>query len=217
MPGFAILRRCFSAALFALLTGICIASPAAADPLNGPGSPQNETAPGLSSASDRATAPASARRQRASAATSRPQQVAALQPASLPLPQALPLPVPQLAPQALPLPGRSPTTNTGCLPASLQQALADVQQRFGPVEVVSTHRPGARIAGTGHRSMHASCEAIDFRPARGTYGAVASYLRGSWKGGFGTYSSGHIHIDTGANYQWHHGAARGQVRGGRRG
>jgi uncharacterized protein YcbK (DUF882 family) len=47
---------------------------------------------------------------------------------------------------------------------------------------------------------------------------VASYLKGSWQGGVGTYSSGHIHIDTGANYQWHSGgAARGQVGSGRRG
>jgi uncharacterized protein YcbK (DUF882 family) len=99
----------------------------------------------------------------------------------------------------------------------LKGALADVERRFGQVEVVSTHRPGASIAGTRHRSLHATCQAVDFRPARGTYGAVASYLRANWQGGVGTYSSGHIHIDTGVNYQWHSGgAARGSVREARR-
>ena len=112
---------------------------------------------------------------------------------------------------------RSASTDTGCLPASLKGALADVEAKFGPVEVVSTHRPGARIAGSGHRSLHANCQAVDFRPARGTYGAVASYLRANWQGGVGTYSSGHIHIDTGVNYTWHSGgAARGSVRETRR-
>jgi hypothetical protein len=123
-------------------------------------------------------------------------------------------PAAPLAPSSISMPAaRSASTSTGCLPATLQGALADVARKFGPVEVVSTHRPGARIAGSGHRSLHANCQAVDFRPARGTYGAVASYLRGSWQGGVGTYSSGHIHIDTGANYQWHSGgAARGSVR-----
>jgi uncharacterized protein YcbK (DUF882 family) len=213
MPG-SVDFRPRSSALIALLTGVIFVSAAAADPLNGPGSLQNETAPGLSSATARAQPVVSSRRQQ----VARLEPQAALpKPQALPQPQALPLSLPQLQPQKMPLSGRTPTTNTGCLPASLQQALADVQAKFGPVEVVSTHRPGARIAGTGHRSMHASCEAVDFRPARGTYGAVASYLRGSWRGGVGTYSSGHIHIDTGANYHWHHGVARGQVRGERRG
>jgi hypothetical protein len=123
---------------------------------------------------------------------------------------------PQPAPIAPVVRARSASTSTNCLPASLRHALADVRQRFGPVEVVSTSRPGARIAGTRHRSLHATCQAVDFRPARGTYAAVAAHLRRSWQGGVGTYSSGHIHIDTGVNYQWHHGAARGSVRSARR-
>jgi hypothetical protein len=94
------------------------------------------------------------------------------------------------------------STSTGCLPMQLRAALADVQARFGPVEVISTHRPGARIRG-GHMSKHATCQAVDFKPAPGTYRRVAAYLRSSWQGGFGTYSSGHIHIDTGPHYTWH--------------
>jgi hypothetical protein len=94
------------------------------------------------------------------------------------------------------------STSTGCLPMQLRSALADVQARFGPVQVISTHRPGARIRG-GHMSKHATCQAVDFKPAPGTYRQVASYLRASWQGGFGTYTSGHIHIDTGPHYTWH--------------
>jgi hypothetical protein len=99
---------------------------------------------------------------------------------------------------------RGHSTSTACLPGSLKVALADVQRRFGRVTVVSTLRRGARIAG-GRPSMHASCQAVDFRPARGTYSQAAAYLRRTWRGGMGTYSSGHIHIDTGENYRWHQG------------
>jgi hypothetical protein len=102
--------------------------------------------------------------------------------------------------------------NTSCLPGNLKAALANVSARFGQVTVISTHRPGARIRG-GRPSLHASCRAVDFRPARGTYGKVAAYLRSTWNGGLGTYSSGHIHIDAGPRYRWHSGGGR---RGKRR-
>ena len=102
--------------------------------------------------------------------------------------------------------------NTSCLPGNLRAALANINARFGPVTVISTNRPGARIRG-GRASLHASCRAVDFRPARGTYGKVAAYLRSTWNGGLGTYSSGHIHIDAGPRYRWHSGGGR---RGKRR-
>ena len=108
-----------------------------------------------------------------------------------------------IGPQVVqPRPRVTASTNTGCLPGQLRAALNDVQARFGPVQVISTHRPGARIRG-GRPSMHASCQAVDFKPAPGTYRQVAAYLRSSWQGGFGTYRSGHIHIDTGPHYAWH--------------
>jgi uncharacterized protein YcbK (DUF882 family) len=90
-------------------------------------------------------------------------------------------------------------------------ALASIQTRFGPVTVVSTHRPGSRIGG-GRPSWHASCRAVDFRPAPGTYAQVAAHLRQTWSGGVGTYSSGHIHIDTGPNLRWHQGGSRSASR-----
>ena len=101
--------------------------------------------------------------------------------------------------------------NTSCLPGNLRAALANVRARFGPVTVISTHRPGARIRG-GRPSLHASCRAVDFRPARGTYSKVAAYLRSNWNGGLGTYSSGHIHIDAGPRYRWHSGGGRRSKR-----
>jgi hypothetical protein len=109
--------------------------------------------------------------------------------------------------------GRSahPSVSTSCLPGELKAALAGVQARFGPVQVVSTHRPGARIRG-GHRSHHATCNAVDFRPPSGAYASVATHLRQTWSGGLGTYSSGHIHIDTGPNYRWHTGGRRAKRR-----
>ena len=103
------------------------------------------------------------------------------------------------------------SASTSCLPSQLNVALADVQARFGPVVVISTHRPGARIR-SGRPSLHASCQAVDFKPAPGTYNRVAAHLRGTWSGGLGTYLSGHIHIDTGDNYRWHSGSLRSKGR-----
>jgi hypothetical protein len=100
---------------------------------------------------------------------------------------------------------RGAHANTSCLPANLKMALASIQARFGPVTVISTHRPGSRIGG-GRPSLHASCQAVDFKPAPGIYGRVAAHLRTSWNGGLGTYSSGHIHIDAGQNLRWHSGS-----------
>jgi uncharacterized protein YcbK (DUF882 family) len=89
------------------------------------------------------------------------------------------------------------TTSTKCLPGSLKARLAEVQRKFGSVRVVSTHRPGARIRGTGRASLHASCRAVDFVPPRGKYKAVANYLKRVNSGYTLTYASGHIHMDTG--------------------
>ncbi len=95
---------------------------------------------------------------------------------------------------------------SSCLPASIKNKLAQIRKKFGPVRIVSTHRPGARIAGSGKRSYHASCRAVDFHPPKGKYGAVARWLKANHKGGVGTYSCGmhHIHIDNGPRVRFHH-------------
>ena len=108
------------------------------------------------------------------------------------------------------LPGLSPaasaaTSSTSCLPASVRATLGQIERKFGRIQVVSTHRPGARIAGTGNTSYHASCRAADFDAPRGKHAAVLSWLQSNFSGGIGTYSCGmhHIHIDNGPHVRWH--------------
>lgn len=93
-----------------------------------------------------------------------------------------------------------------CLPRSIKAKLAAIERNFGRVRIISSFRRGARIAGTGKRSYHASCRAVDFHPPRGRYRAVLSWLRRNHGGGLGTYSCGmhHIHIDSGPRVRFHH-------------
>lgn len=93
----------------------------------------------------------------------------------------------------------------GCLPGSLKSTLSVLQKKFGKLTIISTHRPGARIRGSGKRSLHASCRAVDFHPPRGKYKAVLAWLKRNHPGGIGTYSGRfhHIHIDAGPRTRWH--------------
>ena len=102
-------------------------------------------------------------------------------------------------------PAHAHTSSTGCLPASVRGALVQVQKRFGHIQVVSTHRPGARIAGSGRQSYHASCRAADFSAPSGKHAAVVAWLKSNFSGGVGTYSCSmhHIHIDNGPYVRWH--------------
>lgn len=95
--------------------------------------------------------------------------------------------------------------STACAPGILKQRLSQIRAKFGPVRVVSTFRKGARVRGTGRRSLHASCRAIDFHPPRGKYKQVASWLKANHGGGVGTYSCKmrHIHIDNGPRVRFH--------------
>ena len=54
--------------------------------------------------------------------------------------------------------------STSCTPAHLVSALKQVEAECGAAKIVSAHRPGARIAGTGHVSQHSFCN--------GTNGAI---------------------------------------------
>lgn len=71
----------------------------------------------------------------------------------------------------------------------------------GNVQVISTCRPGARIATTGKMSKHASGQAIDFR-VPGRKAEVVAWLRQNHNaGGTMTYSDmDHIHVDVGARF-----------------
>lgn len=102
--------------------------------------------------------------------------------------------------------GPSLAASTSCLPGSLKSKLAQIRAKFGPIRVVSAHRPGARIAGSGKRSYHASCRAVDFHPPKGKYRQVVAWLKKTHSGGVGTYSCGmhHVHIDNGPRVRFHH-------------
>jgi len=98
----------------------------------------------------------------------------------------------------------------GCLPASIKAALARANNACG-IHVISTLRPGARIAGTGHRSMHARCRAADFTSAK--YGCVYRVLAG-WPGQLSTDARRmrHVHIDDGRYARFVHGGHRRYAR-----
>lgn len=99
--------------------------------------------------------------------------------------------------------GGGATTSEGCLPGVLKTRLAQVRKRYGHINVVSTHRPGARINGSGKPSYHGSCRAVDFVPPRGMYREVTRWLYANHEGGVGTYTCmNHIHIDNGPNVRW---------------
>src|SRR5262245_60076109 len=109
--------------------------------------------------------------------------------------------------------------SSSCTPGHLQSALKQVEAQCGSAKIISAHRPGARIRGTGHISQHALCD--------GTHGAIdavfanrACALSALRKTNYTiiTYGrSSHIHIGTdgwrnGANT---HVAGRNIVRGAR--
>lgn len=98
------------------------------------------------------------------------------------------------------------STSGGCLPGAIKAKLNDIRAKFGPITIVSSFRRGARIAGTGRVSLHASCRAVDFHPPKGKYSAVLAYLQRTHSGGLGTYSCGmhHLHIDNGPKVRFHH-------------
>lgn len=98
----------------------------------------------------------------------------------------------------------TPSSAQGCLPSSLQRTLSQIRAKFGPVKIVSTFRRGAMMAGSGRRSLHASCRAVDFHAPPGKRAAVIAWLRANHSGGLGIYGCkmSHIHIDNGGRYSW---------------
>jgi uncharacterized protein YcbK (DUF882 family) len=92
-------------------------------------------------------------------------------------------------------------TSTTCLTSEARNLLARIRAQFGNVEIVSTCRPGAKIAGTNYPSKHASGQAIDFR-VPGRKAEVVSWLIANDRmGGIMTYSDmDHIHVDVGQRF-----------------
>ncbi len=92
--------------------------------------------------------------------------------------------------------------STNCLPSSLKSRLSQLSAKFGGLKVISTYRKGARIRGTGRRSKHASCKAVDFKI--NNKWAAYRWLAKNHNGGVGVYSGkcSHIHIDVGGRARW---------------
>ena len=88
-----------------------------------------------------------------------------------------------------------------CLTSAVHAVLDQIEARFGPVKVISTCRPGARIAGSGRISRHASGNAVDFE-AGNRKGAIINWLVANHKtGGTMTYADmSHIHVDVGQHF-----------------
>jgi hypothetical protein len=92
-------------------------------------------------------------------------------------------------------------TSRSCLTGPTRALLGRIEANFGPMQIISTCRPGARIAGTGRVSKHASGQAVDFN-AGGRKGAVVKWLIANHKsGGTMTYAGmSHIHVDVGQHF-----------------
>ena len=93
------------------------------------------------------------------------------------------------------------SASRSCLTSAARNLLSRIERQFGTMQVVSTCRPGARIAGTGRISRHASGNAVDFS-AGARKGAVIRWLIANHhSGGTMTYAhSGHVHVDIGPRF-----------------
>ena len=88
-----------------------------------------------------------------------------------------------------------------CLTSAARALLDRIEQKFGPVKVVSTCRAGATIASTGRPSRHASGNAVDF-DAGSRKAAILEWLIANHRsGGIMTYvGMDHIHVDIGPRF-----------------
>lgn len=101
---------------------------------------------------------------------------------------------------------RARATDASCLPQSIKAALTRADAACG-IEVISTFRPHAVIAGTRHASLHAVCRAADFTSHN--YACVYRVLAG-WRGKMSMDATRvrHVHIDDGRYARFLHGQSR---------
>ncbi len=92
-------------------------------------------------------------------------------------------------------------TSRSCLTSAARGILDRIESRFGRMQIISTCRRGATIAGSGRPSRHASGNAIDFN-AGGKKSAVISWLTSNHHaGGTMTYPDmDHVHVDIGSHF-----------------
>ena len=109
---------------------------------------------------------------------------------------------------------RTTGTSRTCLTPAARDLLSRIEAQFGRVSLVSTCRPGARIAGTGRPSRHASGNAIDFKAPAGRKADVVRWLIANHQaGGVMTYARmDHIHVDIGYRFVALAAGGRGRKR-----
>jgi len=88
-----------------------------------------------------------------------------------------------------------------CLTPPARALLERIEERFGPVRLVSTCRAGATIAGTTRLSKHASGNAIDFDAGNRKEQIVDWLIANHHDGGIMIYPDmDHIHVDIGPRF-----------------
>jgi hypothetical protein len=88
-----------------------------------------------------------------------------------------------------------------CLKPAARALLERIEAEFGEMRIISTCRAGARIAGTGRISRHATGEAIDFDAGARKGDVVRWLIANHTAGGIMTYADmSHIHIDVGPHF-----------------
>jgi uncharacterized protein YcbK (DUF882 family) len=107
---------------------------------------------------------------------------------------------PALAGQHEPLRGAY-TISLDCLTPPARALIGSIEAKFGKMEIISTCRPGARVAGTGQLSRHSSGNAIDFIAGDRKSAVLAWLIANHTDGGTMTYAdSPHIHVDIGPHW-----------------
>jgi hypothetical protein len=117
------------------------------------------------------------------------------------------LPAAPLEPLAQKLPRPQPKRDAAserlraCLRPAARALLDRIEAEFGAMKIISTCRPGARIAGTGRISKHATGEAIDFDAGKQKAQVVKWLIANHKSGGIMTYADmGHVHVDVGYHF-----------------
>lgn len=87
------------------------------------------------------------------------------------------------------------STSRSCLTSDTRAVLGRLEARVGTVKIVSTCRPGARIAGTNRQSKHAIGRAVDFNTRNKA--AAISFLRSQGVFVMTYCNMGHVHFNTG--------------------
>jgi hypothetical protein len=88
-----------------------------------------------------------------------------------------------------------------CLTTAARALLERIEEKFGPVKLISTCRPGATIAGSGRPSRHASGNAVDFNAGHRKREIVEWLIDNHHEGGTMTYADmDHIHVDIGPHF-----------------